>query len=83
MSDLINHLNWKIEALKHIQGQPIIDSLTAARDRIEKLEQDKKILRWALEQARQALLHDERYINGSVLSILDTAQSMTEPANDR
>lgn len=77
---LTDKLNWCMEAHKWTQTNSVIELLEQSRQQIEKLEQDRKVLRWALMQAREALLHSNQT---TVLSIIETAESMTEPANDR
>lgn len=60
-----------------------VDRLLArSKEHIEKLEQDIKVLRWALERARDALT-GQTVQETIAMSLIDTAQKITEPANDR
>ena len=76
-------LETYIKAFRVTEGTILPQLLERAQSKIEKLEQDVKVLRWALYQARQALMQSSGYLHGGVLSLIETAESMTEPANDR
>ena len=76
-------LETYIKAFRVTEGTILPQLLERAQSKIEKLEQDVKALRWALYQARQALMQSSGYLHGGVLSLIETAESMTEPANDR
>jgi len=56
--------------------------LSQSKERIDKLEHDVKVLRWALERAREAIT-GQTVQETLAISLLDTAQKLTEPANDR
>lgn len=72
------------DALRVTNATALFDLLQRSQAALEKLEQDRKVLRWALMQARDALIDDKSEFNrGVLMSIIDTANSMTEPANDR
>lgn len=82
--DLTKELSQYVEALRITSGSSLHDLLQRSQAALEKLEQDRKVLRWALLQARDALIDDKSEFNrGVLMSIIDTANSMTEPANDR
>lgn len=71
-----------ISAFRVTEGAPVDRILSQSKERIEKLEQDVKILRWALEKARDALT-GQTIQETIALSLIETAKNMTEPANDR
>jgi len=76
-------LEQYLAAFRTTNGTALPDLLQRSQSTIEKLQQDVKVLRWALYQARQALMQSSGYLHGGVLSLIETAESMTEPANDR
>lgn len=77
---LTEQIDSYINAVRWTNATQVSEILANAKQTIEKLEQDRKVLRWALMQAREALLDSNQ---PTVLSIIETAESMTEPANDR
>ena len=82
--DLTKEISQYIDALRITNSTSLYDLLQRSQTALEKLEQDRKVLRWALFQAREALVDGQTtFQNTTVLSIIDTAKSMTEPANDR
>ena len=78
-------LEHYITALRWTESVSVAEVLHNAHQSIQKLEQDKKVLRWALERARDALLGHEHQTDAtrSALATLESAQMITEPANDR
>lgn len=73
-----------IRASQWVRSANIEEIMAEAKQTIEKLEQDRRVLRWALLQCRDALHagpNETHY--PTLLSIIETAESMTEPANDR
>ena len=75
-------LETYIKAFRVTEGTILPQLLERAQSKIEKLEQDVKVLRWALHQARDAL-NGQAVQETTALSLLDTARRITEPANDR
>lgn len=80
---ITEQIDGYINAMRWTDTVHVSDLLRNAKETIEKLEQDRKVLRWALTQVQDSLVNDTYYLNGAVLSILETAKVMTEPANDR
>lgn len=78
VTDDLLHLQ---NAIKWQQASNVSEVIENARGRIDKLESDVKVLRWALTRARMCLLQAGGFDN--TIGLLDTAESMTEPANDR
>lgn len=76
-------LDKYLSAFRAVESASLEILLSRSKSHIERLEQDVKVLRWALYQAREALLQSRGQANSGVLSLIETAQSMTEPANDR
>lgn len=76
-------LDKYLSAFRAVESASLEILLSRSKSHIERLEQDVKVLRWALYQAREALLQSHGQANSGVLSLIETAQSMTEPANDR
>lgn len=76
-------LETYIKAFRVTEGTILPQLLERAQSTIEKLQHDIKVLRWALYQAREALMNTSSHSYGTVLSIIDNVESMTEPANDR
>ncbi len=82
--DLNRELAQYVDALRVTNATALFDLLQRSQAALEKLEQDRKVLRWALFQAREAMIDGTNDLNrGVVMSIIDTAHNMTEPANDR
>lgn len=82
--DLTKEISQYIDALRITNSTSLYDLLQRSQTALEKLEQDRKVLRWALLQARDALTSERcDFHNTALISILDTAKNMTEPANDR
>lgn len=76
-------LEQYLSAFRTTSGTALPDLLQRSQSTIEKLQHDIKVLRWALYQAREALMNTSSHSYGTVLSIIDNVESMTEPANDR
>lgn len=82
--DLNEELAKYIDALRVTNATALFDILQRSQSALEKLEQDRKVLRWALFQAREAMIGGTTNLNRDVvMSIIDTAHNMTEAANDR
>lgn len=75
-------LEQYLAAFRTTNGTALPDLLQRSQSTIEKLQQDVKVLRWALDQARNALT-GQTVQETTALSLLDTARRITEPANDR
>lgn len=78
VTDDLLHLE---NAIKWQQAQNVSAIIEGARSRIDRLENDVKVLRWALHRAREALTHSGSY--SGVIDLIQTAENMTGPANDR
>ena len=81
--DLTKEIAQCIDALRVANSASLYDLLQRSQTALEKLEQDRKVLRWALLQAREAISGGTPFYSQTLLSIIDTAKNMTEPANDR
>lgn len=79
---LNEELDKYLSAFRITESVAVERLLSRSKERIEKLEHDVKVLRWALERAREAMT-GQTVQETVALSLLDTAQKLTEPANDR
>ena len=75
-------LETYIKAFRVTESTILPQLLERVQSKIEKLEQDVKVLRWALYQARDAL-SGQTVKETTAMSLLDTARRITEPTNDR
>lgn len=75
-------LDKYLSAFRVTESVAVDRLLARSKEHIEKLEQDIKVLRWALERARDALT-GQTVQETIAMSLIDTAQKITEPANDR
>lgn len=81
---ITEQIDGYINAMRWTDTVHVSDLLRNAKEIIEKLEQDRKILRWALMHARESILSGDSETHWPTLvSLIETAESMTEPANDR
>lgn len=79
---LNEELERYLSAFRVTEGIAVERLLSQSKERIDKLEHDVKVLRWALERAREAIT-GQTVQETLAISLLDTAQKLTEPANDR
>lgn len=78
---VIDDLENLERAIRWQQASNIVAVIENAKTQINKLENDVRILRWALHRAQQCLTENGNY--SPVVDLLQTAENMTEPVNDR